>query len=56
MFTHPLMTVPLASHNKINGWTEEKEGINLRESRKRGKEWTNQKESGGFGDRKPHSF
>ena len=44
------MTVPLASHNQINGCTEEKEGINGRESIKRGKEWKNLKECGGLGD------
>ena len=48
--THPLTTVPLASQNQINGWTEEKEGVNGREIRNIGKEWTNQKEHGGFGD------
>ena len=50
MCTHPSSTVPLSSHNKINGWTEEKEGRNGREIRKRGKEWTNWKEHGGLGD------
>ena len=50
MCTHLSKTVPLASHNKINGWTENKEEINGRGIRKRGKEWKNWKERGGLGD------
>ena len=50
MCTNWSKTVPLASNNNINGWTEEKEGINVRESRKRGREWNNWKDRGGFGD------
>ena len=45
MRTYPSTTVALMSHNKINGWTEDKEDINGRESMKRGKEWINRKES-----------
>ena len=50
MCTHQSTTLPLAPHNQINGWTEEKEGRNGREIRKRGKEWINRKERGGFHD------
>ena len=50
MCTHRSTTVPLASHNPINGGNENKEGRNGREIRKRGREWTNRKDCGGFGD------
>ena len=43
-------TVPLASYNTKIGGTEDKYGINGRESIKRGREWTNWKERGRFGD------
>ena len=46
--THRSATTPLASRNRINGRTEEKEGINGREKRKIDKEWMNQKERSGF--------
>ena len=38
------------SHNTINGVNEEKEGRNGRERMNRGREWTNRKERGRFGD------
>ena len=47
--THWFVTVPLASRIPMNGGSGEKEEINGRESRKRGKEWTNRKERGRFG-------
>ena len=50
MCTHQLTTAPLALHNPINGGNEEKEGISVREIMKIGREWTNRKEHGGFGD------
>ena len=50
MCTHQSTTIPLASHNKINRWTEQKEGVNVRESRNRRNEWKNRKECGGFDD------
>ena len=48
--THWSTTVPLASHNPINGGNENKEGRNGREIRKIGREWMIQKDYGGFGD------
>ena len=48
--THRLVNVPVASRNPMNGGTVDKEGIKKREISKRGKEWTNMKERGGFGD------
>ena len=44
------MTIPLVSHNPINGGKEEKEGTNRRDRVKRGREWKNCKGRGGFGD------
>ena len=48
--THRSVTAPVASRNPMNGGTGENEGINVRESRKIGKEWKNRKERGRFGD------
>ena len=48
--THRLVTIYVASQNPMNGDIGEKEGINVRENRKRGKEYTNCKERGRFGD------
>ena len=48
--THQSTTVLLASQNKINGGNEEREGMNVGEIKKRGREWTNRMENGGFGD------
>ena len=45
--TSVLLTVPLASHNPINGGNENKEGINGRERRKKGTESTNRKDREG---------
>ena len=42
-----LPTVPLVSNNPINGGNGNKEGINGRKRRKRGREWTNLKGSEG---------
>ena len=50
MCTHWSTNVPLAPHNTINGGNYKKEGINGREIRKRGKEWTHWKEREGFGN------
>ena len=50
MSTHRLATVPLVSRNQMNGGTEEKEGRNGRDRRKRYKECTNRKERDGFHD------
>ena len=44
MCTHRSTIVPIASHNPINGGNGNKEGINGRDRRKRGREWTNRKE------------
>ena len=48
--THLSTTIPLVSHNKINGWTEDNEGINGREIMKRREELTNRKDRGVFGN------
>ena len=50
MCTHRSATVHIASHNPINLGNENKEGRNGRERRNRGREWTNLKDRGGFGD------
>ena len=50
MCAHRSKTVPLASHNPINGGNKNKERKNGKERRKRGREWTNRKERGSFGD------
>ena len=50
MCNHWSATVHLPSHNPIIGGTEDKYGINGRDSSKRGREWTNRKECGRFGD------
>ena len=50
MFTHWSASVPIASHNPMNGGTEEREQINGRERNKRDKEWKNWKDHGGFRD------
>ena len=50
MCTHWLTTVPLVTHNPMNGGTEYNKGINGMERRKIDKEWKNQKECGGFHD------
>ena len=50
MCTHRSATVHIASHNPINQGNENKGGRNGRERRKRGREWTNRKDCGEFGD------
>ena len=50
LFIHRPVTVPVVSQNPMNGGTGEKEGRKGRDNKKIGKEWTNQKECGGFGD------
>ena len=47
MCTHWYTAVPLAPQNPINGGNENKEGRNIRDIRKRSKEWTNRKEREG---------
>ena len=49
-FTHWPTTVPLVSHNQINRGTEDNEGRNIMDIRKRGRECTNQKGCVGFDD------
>ena len=50
MCTHRSATVHIASHNPINRGNENKEGINGRERRRRGREWNNRKDCGRIGD------
>ena len=45
--TSVLPTIHIASQNPINGGNENKEGINGRERRNGGREWTNSKEREG---------
>ena len=48
--THRSVTAPVESRNPMYGGNGQKEGRKGREIKNRGKEWTNWKEHGGFGD------
>ena len=50
MCTHRSTTIPLSSHNPINEENENKKGRNVRDRRKRGREWKNRKERDAFGN------